>query len=178
MFRSPLHPDTYFHNTNCTWILTAPPGKVVEVKFDFLDLESHSRCRYDYVAAYDGPLINSSRLMGKYCGNQTTSPPVLKSLGNVMTLQFKTDRSVAAGGFRAVSRFTYGASRGCGGLVNITESSQTITSLDDNNDGNYEPDLNCHWTVVGPPDKVIKMRFTSFDLGKITKTIIVRTFLT
>ena len=135
MFRSPLHPDTYFHNTNCTWILTAPPGNVVEVKFDFLDLESHSRCRYDYVAAYDGPLINSSRLMGKYCGNQTTSPPVLKSLNNVMTLQFKTDRSVAAGGFRAVSRFTYGASRGCGGLVNITESSQTITSLDDNNDG-------------------------------------------
>ena len=30
----------------------------------------------------------------------------------------------------------------------------------------YEPDLNCHWTVVGPRDKVIKMRFTSFDLGK------------
>ena len=29
----------------------------------------------------------------------------------------------------------------------------------------YEPDLNCHWTVVGPADKVIRMRFTSFDLG-------------
>ena len=104
--------------------------------------------------------------MGKYCGNQTTSPPVLKSADSVMTLQVKTDRSVTAGGFRAVTRFTYGASRGCGGLVNLTGSSQTVTSLDADSDGSYEPDLNCHWTVVGPPDKIIKMRFTSFDLGK------------
>ena len=28
----------------------------------------------------------------------------------------------------------------------------------------YEPDLNCHWMVTGPPDKIIKMRFTSFNL--------------
>ena len=40
---SPLHPDTYFHNTNCTWVISAPPGKVVELKFDYLDLESHYR---------------------------------------------------------------------------------------------------------------------------------------
>ena len=52
----------YFHNTNCTWVITAPEGQVVEVKFDFLELESNSRCRYDYVAAYDGPLINNTRL--------------------------------------------------------------------------------------------------------------------
>ena len=30
----------------------------------------------------------------------------------------------------------------------------------------YEPDLNCHWTVTGPPDKIIKMRFTSFNLER------------
>ena len=43
-------------------MITAPEGQVVEVKFDFLELESNSRCRYDYVAAYDGPLINNTRL--------------------------------------------------------------------------------------------------------------------
>ena len=72
---------------------------------------------------------------------------------------------MAARGFRAVTRFTYGASRGCGGLVNLTEAGQTIASLDVDADGNYEPDLNCHWTVTAPPDKIIKMRFTSFNLG-------------
>ena len=35
----------------------------------------------------------------------------------------------------------------------------------------YEPDLNCHWTVVGPADKVIRMRFTSFDLGNFAVNI-------
>ena len=31
--RSPVHPDNYFHDSNCTWIVTAPPGKVVEIKW-------------------------------------------------------------------------------------------------------------------------------------------------
>ena len=30
--RSPVHPDNYFHHSNCTWIVTAPVGKVVEIK--------------------------------------------------------------------------------------------------------------------------------------------------
>ena len=172
--RSPVHPDSYFHNTNCTWVITAPPGQVVEIKFDLLELESHSRCRYDYVAVYDGARVNTSRLIGQYCGNQTVQPPVLKSHDNVLTLQFKTDGSRSYRGFRAVSRFTYGSSRGCGGLINITESSKSISSLDVDGDGQYEPDLNCHWTVVGPADKVVKMRFTSFDLGNTFNTTLLR----
>ena len=30
--QSPLHPDRYFHNSNCTWVITAPEDKVVEIK--------------------------------------------------------------------------------------------------------------------------------------------------
>ena len=59
---SPLHPDTYFHNTNCTWVITAPEDMVVEVKFDYLELESHSRCRYDYIAVFDGDNIDSDKV--------------------------------------------------------------------------------------------------------------------
>ena len=29
---SPVHPDQYFHNTNCTWVITAPQDRVVEIK--------------------------------------------------------------------------------------------------------------------------------------------------
>ena len=102
--------------------------QVVEVKFDYLDLEAAGGCRYDYVAVYDGPLVNQSRLVGKYCGNQTAQPPVLKSRGSVLALQFRTDYSVAGGGFRAVTRFTYGERAGCGGLVRLGETgSSTIT---------------------------------------------------
>ena len=41
-------------------MITAPPGQVIELKFDFLELETNARCRYDYVAAFDGPAKPSS----------------------------------------------------------------------------------------------------------------------
>ena len=145
------------------------------MKFDYLDLEAAGGCRYDYVAVYDGPLVNQSRLVGKYCGNQTAQPPVLKSRGSVLALQFRTDYSVAGGGFRAGTRFTYGERAGCGGLVRLGETgSSTITrctqsrhnhfsrlfSLDSDGDGRYEADLNCQWAVLAPPDRVVRLRFT------------------
>ena len=76
----------------------------------------------------------------------------------------RTDGSVTSGGFRAVARFTYGPEQGCGGLVNLTEGRRTITSLDLDNDGNYDPELNCQWTVAAPAGKVVKLRFTQFQL--------------
>ena len=30
---SPIHPDRYHHNTNCTWIIVAPIGRAVEIKY-------------------------------------------------------------------------------------------------------------------------------------------------
>ena len=57
-------------------------------------MEIHSRCNYDFVAAFNGNSTRTSDEIGKYCGNQTMMPPVLKSESNKMTIQFKTDRSV------------------------------------------------------------------------------------
>ena len=67
-------------------------------RFSSLDLESHRACRYDFVAAFEGATVDRSAEIGRYCGYQGAPPPVLKSRGNVMTVQFKTDRSVAATG--------------------------------------------------------------------------------
>jgi hypothetical protein len=33
---SPIHPDRYHHNTNCTWIIVAPVGRAVEIKYYFI----------------------------------------------------------------------------------------------------------------------------------------------
>ena len=35
---------------------------VVEVKFDYVELESHSRCRYDYIAVFDGGDIDNDKV--------------------------------------------------------------------------------------------------------------------
>ncbi len=68
-------------------------------RFQRLDLERHSSCRYDHVAAFEGARVtNASAEIGRYCGAHGAAPPVLKSAGRVMALQFKTDGSVAATG--------------------------------------------------------------------------------
>ena len=63
-------------------------------RFDSLEMEIHTRCNYDFVAAFNGNSTSSEDEIGRYCGNQTEIPPILKSNNRIMTVQFKTDRSV------------------------------------------------------------------------------------
>jgi hypothetical protein len=71
---------------------------MVLFRFNFLELEAQSRCQFDYVAAFEGETLNRTHELGRYCGNQTVTPPILKSIGNILTVQFKTDHSVTARG--------------------------------------------------------------------------------
>ena len=98
-------------------------------RFTSFDVEGSSSCSYDYVAGYEGTNVTRSNLIGKLCGNQVlmctsistchetvihisvqtgSIPPMLKSIGNSMTLRFRTDSSVAGTGFTAVVSFVYG----------------------------------------------------------------------
>ena len=74
----------------------------VFIRFDVLQLEASRGCRYDYIAIYEGNRINNTQLLGnnpllpqysfclgKYCGNQTAVPPIRKSHGRQLVLQFK-----------------------------------------------------------------------------------------
>ena len=64
-------------------------------------MEGSWGCRYDHVSAFEGMSTNRSQEIARYCGNQTeSSPPTMKSQGNVMTVQFKTDGSIAHGGYK------------------------------------------------------------------------------
>ncbi|XP_019640486.1 PREDICTED: CUB and sushi domain-containing protein 1-like [Branchiostoma belcheri] len=94
---SPNYPDNYLDNMDCSWTITAPSA----IQLDFVetfDIESGDNCPYDYVQVLEGP-VSSSPVLGKFCGN--TPPPTLRTTGNVMTVQFHTDRSVPRAGFKA-----------------------------------------------------------------------------
>jgi hypothetical protein len=82
--------------------------KVSHFRFEEFDVESsvNGNCQYDYLAVYDGTTVDSSNLIGRYCGD--VLPDNVKSTSNTMTVQFKTDGSVAKGGFRAVYQETHG----------------------------------------------------------------------
>jgi len=92
--KSPNYPAVYPHNLDETWNLEVASGKKIKLTFESFDLESHSRCKYDYVK------ITFESEEEKYCGSSMPSPII--SSGNTMTVVFHSDYSVNRNGFRAI----------------------------------------------------------------------------
>ena len=60
------------------------------------DVEYHRRCSYDWVEVFDGPDA-SSKSLGRFCNGKL--PSAMKSSGNSLMIQLKTDESVNGNGF-------------------------------------------------------------------------------
>lgn len=39
----------YDINTECVWILVAPPTHIIELTFLYMDIEWHKNCEWDYI---------------------------------------------------------------------------------------------------------------------------------
>ena len=63
-----------------------------------MDLEVNDGCNRDYVQVLDG-VDENAPLIGKFCG--TTSPSPITSQGMALFVQFVSDPSFQATGFRA-----------------------------------------------------------------------------
>lgn len=131
-------------------------------------METHRDCRYDWVAAFEGLQLNQTQLLGRFCGNFTYQLPRIKSRSSQALVQFRTDWSVSHGGFIASVRFTAGERQGCGGLVNLTDNPQQQLRAPDAattpRNGQISGELDCQWTVLAPPGKVIRLQFTQIDM--------------
>lgn len=78
---------TYSSNEESTYVYSAPEGSIMELTFNFFDLEEN----YDYLYIYDGA-NTSAPLMYTLTG--TTPPSVITSTGKDITLKFVSDSSV------------------------------------------------------------------------------------
>ncbi|XP_068094350.1 cubilin [Hyperolius riggenbachi] len=166
VIRSPTHSFTDYHNDmNCTYLITVPEDKIIELKFNQFDVQASWQCKDDYVAVYDGSDIYGT-LIDQLCGNAL--PAVIRSLSNNLFLVFRTDWLGTAGGWRATFRQTLGPLQGCGGY--LTNSTGHFSSPDSDHDGKYERGLDCVWTIAAPVDKQIKLTFTRFLLEGRTRT--------
>ena len=76
-----------------TWNLEVASGKKIKLTFESFDLESHSRCKYDYVK------ISFGSVEKKYCGSTKPSPII--SSGNTMMVTFHSDGSTNGNRFKA-----------------------------------------------------------------------------
>lgn len=156
--------ENYEENLNCTWFIEAPPTKIVVLKFLYIDVESQNECYNDYIAIYDGLEIIDDKRLALLCGhlNSTTA---LRSKANTVLLQFVTDASVNYKGFKVQIYFSYSEADQCGGRIDLRGSSSRTLKSPFMGNVVYESFLDCYWSIISPPDTVIKIEFTSFHIA-------------
>lgn len=69
------------------------------LQFEAFDLQPSSDCSSDYIKVYNGNSKNSPVLLDKYCGKGPL--PSLVASGSTMLVEFASDESITATGFRA-----------------------------------------------------------------------------
>ena len=88
----------YSANTDCRWLITAPPGKRILFEFDAIDTEP----RTDLIYFFNGAKTND-RIMAIFSGRER--PPALTTWDNQVLVWFVTDGRNQGRGFRARYRF-------------------------------------------------------------------------
>ena len=90
IFTSPLYPQQYPANSDCTYIISQPHNDIVNL--NILLLNFHLDCDeregvhdcYDYLEIRDG-ITPESPLIGKFCGDDT--PSVIQSVQSSMRIR-------------------------------------------------------------------------------------------
>nr|XP_009682911.1 PREDICTED: astacin-like metalloendopeptidase [Struthio camelus australis] len=151
-FSSVNYPSSYPNNSNCLWLIRIPQNKVF-LQFEAFDLQSSSDCSSDYVKIYNGNSKNSPVLLDRYCGKGPL--PALVASGSTMLIEFASDETITATGFRAsYSRVN------CGDT--FTVSNGVITSP--NYPNKYPKNQACFWIISSPVGYKISLKMLSFEL--------------
>ena len=111
-FSSPVVDGKYPNSADCVWQISVDENHTVVVLFTEFNLELDKKCKYDFVAFYDGsyasPDAYSDKELLRFCGNST--PPhsyprsgyPINSSSNHITVRFKSDDNIARIGFSAI----------------------------------------------------------------------------
>uniref|UniRef100_A0A8C1CEJ9 Procollagen C-endopeptidase enhancer b n=1 Tax=Cyprinus carpio carpio TaxID=630221 RepID=A0A8C1CEJ9_CYPCA len=125
--KTPNWPESdYPAGISCSWHISVEPNMVIEVKFEKLDLELDTYCRYDYVALFNGGETDDSRRIGKFCGDMV--PDVAVTNGNELLVHFVSDLSVTAAGFMAHYRSVPRGSRTATATLDTVHGPRVDTS--------------------------------------------------
>ncbi|XP_058866284.1 hatching enzyme 1.2-like [Acipenser ruthenus] len=151
-FASQNYPNSYQSNSDCLFQVNHPNSKVL-LEFDAFALQSSVGCVSDYIKVYDGSTKSSPVLLDRSCGNVV--PPPLLASGSAVLLQFVSDSSITATGFKA----SYSTVQ-CGGI--LTAVSGTLTSS--NYPLEYPVNTDCIWIINAPKGYKVSLTISSFDV--------------
>ena len=91
-------PDNYSPNCDCKWLITAPPGKVIHLKFTEFDTEAKT----DLLYFFNGSGTHE-KIMAVFSGPNI--PPKLTTWRNQVLVWFVTDGKNQGAGWKAQYRF-------------------------------------------------------------------------
>ena len=94
------YPSNYLDNFDDVNKLKVGEGFVVELTFDFFQLETDAsgQCRFDFVEIFES---NGKGTYAKLCGIDGAGGFKFRSEGNEMTVRFHSDQSINGRGFKA-----------------------------------------------------------------------------
>jgi hypothetical protein len=90
--------ENYSPNSDCKWLITAPPGHVIHITFSEFDTEP----RTDFVYFFNGSGTHE-KIMAIFSGQNI--PPELTTWGNQVLVWFVTDGENEFGGWKAEYKF-------------------------------------------------------------------------
>ncbi|CAH0396981.1 unnamed protein product [Chilo suppressalis] len=95
---SPNYPSIPTAYTECIWKFSGPPGEILKIDFDRLDLDKDINCRLEFIEVRDGS-SELAPLKERFCG--TENPGTLKTSNNVLYVKYSTQKLPPNNGFKA-----------------------------------------------------------------------------
>ncbi|ENN74285.1 hypothetical protein YQE_09257, partial [Dendroctonus ponderosae] len=140
----------------CEWYITAPSDQVVVLSIHKLNTSMLTNCLGPSVNIFDGHDQRNEKRLARLCGNIEEEKPIPSS-SNTMLVKLTLSYSYISD-FQAEVYFTYGPAAGCGGKINLTETTQLQmpTNL---------PHMDCHWTITTSRDYKVQLEFTDIQLS-------------
>lgn len=102
---SPSFPKEYPTNKECFWEIVAPENYKITLNFTHFDLEGNAfyqpaACEYDALTVYSKMSDDTLKKHGVFCGSKI--PNTVTSEGNILRLEFKSDKTIQKTGFAAI----------------------------------------------------------------------------
>ncbi|XP_063989738.1 procollagen C-endopeptidase enhancer 2-like [Diachasmimorpha longicaudata] len=155
---SPNYPNGNPLPFNCTYKIIQSPGKIIQLSLNDLHITNDNKTCNNRLNIYDGDDENPT-MIASICDSKYYVPSrVFNSSTNYMTIRIITETPLAKyQGFHGVFETI---DNRCGGLLKENGSIH--------NPGfgaEHEANIRCKWRIQAPKDKVVTMKYSSFNIA-------------
>lgn len=158
---SPSYPIGFPADIECHWQIRVPPDYVIELSFKDFKMDGKYPCDVDYLKVLDGLNVNDTQI-GHFCSTRLPGKSLIRSIGNTMSLEFKSYRESNSRGFKV----HYTRTPHCTGFLESNYGRFTSPGYP----GPRRMNRKCNWLIKVTEGKIISLMFDFFDVDSATST--------